>query len=222
MAVYLITISFFLLQAVAVEAADWNVVPQIRSANVTASVNQSFGAGPDKVEKKVLPEESSLPLTLQANASDQSGNDRSAKGEIRLEMDKGTVRFKAKIEATDANPSDFLAPIASTKGTVTVDLRVLLPDPSQQLKAKVRVNGEGPASLIGQEGKPLPTNVVLQAWLNEEPLLQPEDFLWGAEKELPSPLRHGDVLTLRFQSDFTLFSSGQVDLVSALTYTFFK
>ena len=64
MAVYLITISFFLLQAVAVEAADWNVVPQIRSANVTASVNQSFGAGPDKVEKKVLPEESSLPLTL--------------------------------------------------------------------------------------------------------------------------------------------------------------
>jgi hypothetical protein len=222
MILYLFTFALLFLRMVSVEAADWNVVPQIRSANVTAAANQSFGAGPEKVEKKTLPEGSSLPLTLQANISDQSGKDRSAKGEIRLELEKGIARFKAKIEATDLNPSDFMAPIASAKGTVTMDLKVLLPDPSGQIKAKVRVSGEGPASLIGQEGKPLPTNVILQMWLNEEPLLQPEDFLWGAEKEIPSPLRHGDVLTLLFQSDFSLFSSGQADLVSTLNYIFFK
>ena len=219
---YLIAIFSLLIPITTAEGADWIIVHQIRTATVTASANQSFGAGPDKVEKKVLPEGASLPLTLDASASDQSGKERSAKGEIRLEMDKGTIRFKGKIEATDSNPSDFLAPVASAKGTVTVDLKVMLPDPSQQLKAKLRVSGEGPAPLMGQEGKPLPTNIILQAWLNEEPLLQPEDFLWGAEKEIPSPLRHGDVLTLLFQSEFSLFSSGLADLSPTLTYTFFK
>ncbi len=219
---YLLTIVFFSLRITVAEAADWNVVPQIRSASVTASANQSFGAGPEKVEKKVLPELSSLPLALEANASDQSGKERSAKGEIRLEMEKGIVRFRGKVEATDANPGDFLAPIASAKGTVTVDMKVLLPDRSQQVKAKVRVAGEGPASLIGQEGKPLPSNVIVQVWLNEEALLQPEDFVLGADKEIPLPLRHGDVLTLLFQSDFSVFSSGQADLTATLSYTFFK
>jgi hypothetical protein len=219
---YLIAILSFFVQMTTAEAADWIIVHQIRSATVTASANQSFGAGPDKVEKKILPEGSSLPLALEASASDQAGKDRSAKGEIRLEMDKGTTRFKGKIEAADSNPSDFLAPVASAKGTVTVDLKVMLPDPSHQVKAKVRISGEGPAPLMGQDGKPLPTNVVLQVWLNEEPLLQPEDFLWGAEKEIPSPLRHGDVLTVLFQSEFSLFSSGQADLAPTLTYTFFK
>lgn len=219
---YLVAVLFFFMQIMTAEAADWIIVHQIRSATVTASANQSFGAGPDKVEKKALPENASLPLTLEATASDQSGKERSAKGEIRLEMDKGTTRFRGKIEAADANPSDFLAPVASAKGTVTVDLKVMLPDPSQQVKAKVRVSGEGPAPLMGQEGKPLPTNIILQAWLNEEPLFQPEDFVWGAEKEIPSPLRHGDVLTLLFQSEFSLFSSGQADLAPTLTYTFFK
>lgn len=219
---YLFTVVFLFLRFAAVEAADFNVAPQIRSGSVTASANQSFGAGPEKVEKKVLPDLSSMPLTLEATVSDQSGKDRSAKGEIRLEMDKGIFRFKGKVEAADANPADFLAPLASAKGTVTVDLKVLLPDPSQQVKAKVRVAGEGPASLIGQEGKPLPSNVVVQVWLNEEALLQPEDFVLGVDKEIPLPLRHGDVLTLLFQSDFSLFSSGQADLTSTLNYTFFK
>lgn len=203
------------------EAADFTIAPHIRSAVASASANQSFGKGPEKAEKTNAPDFSSFPQTLQARASDQMGNERSAKGEIHLEMDKGLVKIKGKLEATDSNPSDFLAPLASVKGVATIDLKVVLADPSKTVKAKFRVSGEGPSSFIGaKEGDPLPSNITLQVLLNEEMILAPEQISLGAEKSLPSALHHGDVLTFIFQSDFSIFSAGQADVSAMLSYTF--
>jgi hypothetical protein len=200
------------------EAAEWNVVTHVQSAMVTATANQRFGGGPDKMEKKTFEDPSAQ--VLEAKASDESGAERSAKGEIRLEMEKGIIRFKGKVETTDSNPGDFLAPVTSAKGTVKVDLKVSLPNPSQSLRATFRLNSQGPASLSGEEGKALPANIVVQIWRTEETILQPEDFRLGIEKEISPPLQHGEVLTFLFQTDFTLFSSGQANVVSTLTYTF--
>lgn len=201
------------------QAADRILAPQIRSATVSAVANQSFGGASEKAEKASVPDFASFPQMIQARTSDQMGDERRAKADIRLEMETGLLRFKGRLEASDSNPNDFLAPIASIKGAVTLDLKVLLSDKSETAKVSLRAAGEGPPALIGtQEGKPLPANIMLQVWLNEELILDSTQVLLGVEKSVPAALRHGDMLTVTFQSDFSIFSTGQADVVSTLFY----
>jgi hypothetical protein len=204
-------------------AADWKVIPHVLEAHVSAIANQNFGAGPGKIEKDLLPAVSSLPQTLHAAASDQGGGDRSASGEVQLRADAGQIQFKGSLHAVDSNLNDFLAPVATIRGGIVLDLKVLLPEGKQSEKMKVsfRLDGEGPPALVGPgEGKPLPENIGFHLWLNDESLLQSSDLLSGVERGVSLTIHPGDVLTLLFQSEFTVFSSGDGDLLATLRYAF--
>ena len=199
-------------------AADWKVVPHVLEAHVSAIANQNFGSGQGKENKDLLPAVSSLPQTLQTAASDRDGDDRSASGEAELRAENGLIRFKGVLHAVDSNLNDFLAPVATIKGGI-----VLLPEGKQSKKLKVsfRLNNEGPPSLVGAgEGKPLPENIVFHIWLNDDSLLQSSDLLAGVDRDISLSVHPGDVLTLLFQTEFTVFSTGEANLVSSLQYAF--
>ena len=203
--------------------ADWKIVPELQSGHVVAAANQSFGVGGGKSQKTPLPEGASFPEFLEASASDEKGDERSARSEIRLEMENGLLRLKGKLQAIDSNPNDFLAPLATGKGAVVLDLKVLLPPDKKSVEVKgfFRLTNEGPPSLAGMgEGKPAPENISVQIRLNDKPLLKSEDLPAGIEKEVALTLRNGDVLTLVLQAEFSIFSSGQAEPVSTLRYGF--
>ncbi len=219
----------------AAEAADWKVIPHLQSGSVSATANQNFGGGTGKTQNAVLPDFASLPQVLQASSSDQAGEDRSAKGEIRLEMENGVVRLKGKLETTDKALNDFLAPVASIKGAVTLDLKVMLPNQTGTLKGVFRVTHEASALLApSREGggvaegdgerrrkeNELPDAITVKVFVNDELVINSTDFLLGIDKEIPVPLHHGDVVTLLVQEDFSMFASGQAEFLSTFQYTF--
>jgi|GEM_PF-2795374 len=217
------------------EAADWKVIPRPRTAMVSATANQNFSSGPGKTEKSVLPDFASLPQTLQATSSDQSGTDRSAKAEARLEMENGVVRFKGKLETADSVPTDFLAPVASIKGMAAIDMKVMLPNPSGTIKGAIRVSHEAsPLLAPSREGggvaegdgerkrveNGLPDTITVKVFVNDELVINSTDFLLGVDKEIPVPLHHEDSVTLLIQEEFSMIASGKGDLVSTVQYTF--
>ncbi|MFQ5950166.1 MAG: hypothetical protein ACE5J1_05720, partial [Nitrospiria bacterium] len=181
---------------------------------------QTFGAGVGKVKEASLSVPAMFPEKLETSVADHAGNEREAAGRVGLEMDDGKVRIVGKISAKDSDPNDFIAPITTVKGRVKFDLKVMLSDDSERLTGTLRLTGEGSPSLTGEEGKTPPANILLQVWLNDQPLLQPSDFLIGAEKKISRPLQSGDILTFLFQADFSLFSTGEAEIASTLHYTF--
>jgi hypothetical protein len=203
------------------EAADFKVIPQPKLGMVSATANHHFSGGAEKTEKTVLPEFASLPQVLQVSSSDQAGADRSAKAEARLEIESGVIRFKGKLETTDKVPTDFLAPVASIKGMITLDLKVLLPNPSGAIKGTVRITHNAPESMIaaGTE-KGFPENIIAKVFVNDEIVLNSTDFTVGVEKEIPVPLHHEDIVTILVQEEFSMIASGQVDLLSTVQYNF--
>lgn len=203
-----------------VEAADWSISPEIRSASISAGANQSFGAGPGKVREAVLDVPALFPEKLETGVKDSAGNEREASGIIGLEMNDGAVRILGRISAKDSDPNDFIAPITTIKGRVKFDLMVVLSGKRERLKGRLRLSGKGAPDLIGEAGKKPPTNIVVQVWVNDQPLLQSSDFLLGTDKVIPRPLRHGDIITILFKGDFSLFSKGEADIVSTLSYSF--
>ncbi|MBI3804426.1 MAG: hypothetical protein HY282_11765 [Nitrospirae bacterium] len=216
----ILTLLFILSTIHLAEAADWKAIPILKSGMVSATANQNFGRSPGKTEKTALPDFASFPQTLQAASTDQAGTDRSAKAEMRLEMEPGAIRFRGKLETTDAVPTDFLAPVASMQGAVVVDLKIMLPNETGTLKGSFRVSAEGPAAIIPPgEKNPLPDSIIAKVFVNDELVLNSVDFVSGVDKEIP-PLHHGDIVTLLFQEDFSMFSSGQADLLSTFRYTF--
>lgn len=222
---YLIVIGFMAMStAPMAAAADWKVIPQPRLGMVSATANHNFSGGAEKTEKTVLPEFASLPQLLQASRSDQAGTDRSAKAEARLEIENGIIRFKGKLETTDKVPTDFLAPVASMKGMVTLDLKVLLPNPSGTIKGTVRVTHNAPESMIAagteEVQKGLPENIIAKVFVNDELVLSSIDLTVGVEKGIPVPLHHEDIVTVFVQEEFSMIASGQVDLLSTVEYNF--
>jgi hypothetical protein len=203
-----------------VEAADWSISPDIRSASISARANQSFGGGPGKVMKSVLDVPALFPEKLETGVRDLKGNEREASGIVSLEMNDGEIRILGRMSTKDSNPSDFIAPIATIQGIVTFDLMVVLSGERKSLRGKLRLSGKGEPALVGEVGQKLPANVHVQVWLNGQPFLKSSDFLLGKDKALPRPLHHGDILTILFQGDFSLFSKGEADIVSALSYSF--
>jgi hypothetical protein len=201
--------------------ADLKMVPQLRSGSVAATAKENF-TGDGKSQKTTVPEFASLPQTLQASASDQGGEERSAQGEIRLDIENGALRFEGKLKTTDAKPTDFVAPLASVKGAVVLDLKAIVPgDQKAGVKARFKLVTEGPAALIGGAGEtPVADNITIQVRLNDELILKPEDFFPAGEKEVSLTLRSGDVVTLFFQVDFSVFSAEQAQATSALRYSF--
>lgn len=202
------------------EAADWKAIPILKSGMVSATANQNFGRSPGKTEKTTLPDFASFPQTLQAVSADQAGEDRSAKAQMHLEMETGVLRFRGRLESADKIPTDFLAPVASIQGLVVVDLKIMLPNQTGTLKGAFRLGAEGPPAIIPPGEKiPLPDSIIAKVFVNDELVLNSTDFLAGVDKEIP-PLHHGDVVTLLFQEDFSMFSTGQADLISTLRYSF--
>ena len=116
--------------------ADWKIIPELQSGYVLAAADQSFGDGGGKSQKISLPESASFPEFLEASASDEKGDERSARSEIRLEMENGLLRLKGKLQAIDSNPNDFLAPLATGKGAVVLDLKVLTPPEKNRWRSK--------------------------------------------------------------------------------------
>lgn len=210
--------------ALSAGAADWKVIPQPKLGMVSATANQNFSGGAEKTEKMTLPEFASIPQVLQAGSSDQEGTDRTAKAEARLEIENGVIRFKGKLETTDKVPTDFLAPVASMKGAVTLDLKVMLPHPSGTIKGMIRVTHNAPESMIAagteEVQKGLPENIIAKVFVNDELVLNSTDLTAGVEKEIPVPLRHEDIVTLFVQEEFSMIASGQVDLLSTIEYRF--
>lgn len=222
---YLVIIGFIAINTIHIsEAADFKIIPQPKLGMVSATANHHFSGGAEKTEKSTLPEFASLPQVLQASSSDQAGTDRSAKGEIRLEMESGVLRFKGKLETTDKVPTDFLAPVASIKGAVTLDLKVLLPNPSGTIKGAIRITHNAPESIIAagteEVQKGLPENIIMKVFINDELVLNSTDFTAGVEKQIPVPLHHEDVVTVLVQEEFSMIASGQVDLLSTVQYSF--
>jgi len=213
----MIVISTFQL----VDAAEWKVIPQPKLGMVSATANHHFSGGAGKTERADLPEFSSLPQVLQAASTDQAGTDRAAKAEARLEMESGVIRFKGKLETADKIPTDFLAPVASIKGAVTLDLKVLLPNPSGKIKGTIRITHNAPESMIasGTE-QSFPENIIAKVFVNDEIVLNSTDFVMGVDKEIPVPLHHEDIVTLVVQQEFSMIASGQVDLLSTVQYHF--
>jgi hypothetical protein len=218
----LIKICFIVISAIhTVEAAEWKVVPQPKLGIVSATANQNLAGGAEKVERATLPAFASLPQVLQAISSDQAGADRSAKAEAYMEMENGVIRFKGKLETTDKVPTDFLAPVASIKGAATLDLKVMLPDPSGKIKGTIRVTHNAPESMIAagtEEG--FPENIIAKVFVNDEIVLSSTDFVVGVDKEIPVPLHDEDVVTIFIQEEFSMIASGQVDLLSTIHYNF--
>lgn len=232
---HLILLGFIVINAVhSAEAAEWKVIPRPRTAMVSATANQNLAGGPGKTEKANLPEFSSLPQTLEAVSSDQAGTDRSAKGEARLEMENGVIRFKGKLETADSMLTDFLAPVASIKGMAAIDMKVMLPNPSGTIKGSVRVSHESSPLLSssheggGVEGdgerkrkaNELPDTITVKVFVNDELVINSTDFLLGVDKEIPVPLHHDDSVTLLVQEEFSMIASGKGDLVSTVQYSF--
>lgn len=218
----LIRIGFIVISTVHLaEAAEWKVIPQPKLGMVSATANHHFSGGAEKTEKTTLPQFASLPQVLQASSSDQASADRSAKAEARLEIENGVIRFKGKLETTDKVPTDFLAPVASIKGMVTLDLKVLLPNPSGTIKGTVRVTHNAPDAMIaaGTE-QSFPENIIAKVFVNDEIVLNSTDFVVGVDKEIPVPLHHEDIVTLFIQEEFSMIASGQVDLLSTVQYDF--
>lgn len=218
----LIHIGFVVISTIHIaEAADFKIIPQPKLGMVSATANHHFSGGAEKTEKTTLPEFASLPQVLQAASSDQAGADRSAKAEARMEMESGVIRFKGKLETTDKVPTDFLAPVASVKGSVTLDLKVMLPNPAGTIKGTVRVTHNAPDSMIaaGTE-KGFPENIIAKVFVNDEIVLNSTDFVVGVDKEIPIPLHHEDIVTILLQEEFSMIASGQVDLLSTLQYNF--
>lgn len=219
----LFAIIFMLTYPLAAQGADFKMIPQLRSGSVAASANQKFGAGPGKSQKAALPEFSTLPQSLEASALDENGKERSARGKIRLDVESGALRFDCELEATDANLSDFIAPVVSVKGAVVVDLKALVVgDKAAPAKAKFRLVSQGPPALIGrsQEEAPPPESLTVQIRLNDEIILTIDDLIAGEEKEIPMTIHSGDVVTLSFQVDFSVLSAAQAHVTSALRYSF--
>lgn len=202
------------------EAADWSISSDIRSASISAHANQSFGGGPGNVMESVLDVPALFPEKLETGVRDIKENEREASGIVSMEMNDGEIRILGRISAKDSNPNDFIAPIATVKGIVTFDLKVVLSGERKGLRGKLRLSGKGAPSLVGEGGQKPPANVLVQVWLNEQPLLKSSDFLLGKDKAFPQPLQHGDVLTILFQGDFSLFSTGEADIISTLSYSF--
>ena len=233
---YLMVLGFVIISMTdAAEAADWKVIARPRTAMVSATANQNFSGGPGKTEKMVLPDFASLPQTLQASSTDQAGADRSAKGEVRLEMENGVVRFKGKLETSDSAPNDFLAPVASIKGMAAIDMKVMIPNPSGTIKGAVRVTHEsspllappraegGVAEGDGERKRrenELPDTITVKVFVNDELVINSTDFLLGVDKEIPVPLHNEDSVSLLIQEDFSMFASGKGDLLSTVQYTF--
>ncbi|MDC4223954.1 MAG: hypothetical protein MPW15_06920 [Candidatus Manganitrophus sp.] len=218
----LIHIGFVVISTIHIaEAADFKIIPQPKLGMVSATANHHFSGGAEKTEKTTLPEFASLPQVLQAASSDQAGADRSAKAEARMEMESGVIRFKGKLETADKVPTDFLAPVASVKGSVTLDLKVMLPNPAGTIKGTVRVTHNAPDSMIaaGTE-KGFPENIIAKVFVNDEIVLNSTDFVVGVDKEIPIPLHHEDIVTILLQEEFSMIASGQVDLLSTLQYNF--
>ncbi len=203
-----------------VEAADWSISPEIRSASISASANQSFGGGPGNVREAVLDVPALFPEKLETGVKDSAGNEREASGIVVLEMNDGTMRIIGRMSAKDSDPNDFIAPITTVKGRVTFDLMVVLSEERKNLSGKLRLSGKGAPDLIGKAGKKPPTNIVVQVWVNDKPILKSSDFIIGTDKVIPRPLHHGDIVTILFQGDFSLFSKGEADIISTLSYSF--
>ncbi len=219
---YVIVIGFLAMStAHLAEAADFKVIPQPKLGMVSATANQNFSGGAEKTERTTLPDFASLPQVLQAASSDQAGADRSAKAEARLEMENGVIRFKGKLETADKMPTDFLAPVASIKGAVTLDLKVLLPDTAGTIKGTVRITHNAPDSMIAEgTEKGFPENIIAKVFVNDEIVLNSTDFVVGIDKEIPVPLHHEDVVTIFVQEEFSMIASGDVDLLSTVQYAF--
>lgn len=222
---YLIMIGFMAMStAQLAEAADWKVIPQPKLGMVSATANQNFSGGAEKTEKATLPDFASLPQVLQAASSDQVGADRSAKAEARLEIENGVIRFKGNLETTDKVPTDFLAPVASMKGAVTLDLKVMLPNPSGTIKGSIRVTHNAPESMIAagteEVQKGLPENIIAKVFVNDELVLNSTDLTAGVKRDIPVPLRHEDIVTIFVQEEFSMIASGKVDLLSTIEYEF--
>ncbi|HIE66157.1 MAG: hypothetical protein ABGX83_06735 [Nitrospira sp.] len=203
-----------------VEAADWSISPDIRSASISAIANHSFGGGPGNRRESVLDVPALFPEKLETGVRDRAGNEREASGIIGLEINEGAIHITGRMSTKDSDPNDFIAPIATIRGRVKFDLMVILSGERKNLRGKLLLSGKGAPSLVGEVGKIPPTNIVIQVWLNEQALLKTSDFLLGEDKVIPKPLHHGDIITILFQGDFSLFSKGEADIVSTLHYSF--